>query len=58
MQKQKPKGGRGNKEVLRNEAIITLYRKDPEKFNFYSLGILFSRDPKTIADIINRELGV
>lgn len=55
---KKSKGGKGKEETLRNEAVVILKKADPERFNSYTLGKLFGRDPKTISDILERKLGV
>jgi len=48
----KSKGGKGKSEALRNRAVKTLNMLNKKEWNASTLGKLFERHRKTIADII------
>lgn len=49
---KKSKGGKGKAETLRNDAIKTLNKVSKKRWNTYTLGKLFERDPKTVSGIL------
>ena len=52
---KKAKGGKGKREVERNQALATLFKVDKEKFNVSVLSRVFERDRSTIYGILELE---
>ncbi len=55
---KKSKGGKGKKETIRNEAIVTLRKANPNIFKIKTLAKLFERDRQVIRQVLERENGI